>query len=178
MTFQMNLLAMLMTFCALLTACGGPTEADVLRAAAGSHPLELSSEQVSLSMEQVNCGVRNELWEEADSGTGGQTYRLTQKGRDLQFSDDILPIGPNYGAMYTQVRGKFALQMGRVDRIRTASDGSKLVQAQLGVRVPHECFAAALPLMAVAKGKFTPDVFPTLKYEAAGESFEPTELVH
>ena len=164
----------------LFTAsCSRDLDENTIRPRAESKPIQLEGEQVALSHSQVDCGVRNELWE-PNSAESGQTtsYRLTAKGRELQFSDDIYAGGPDTPTPYAQVRGKFYLQMTEVVSVKESEDGSKLVQAKLGAKVPHECFAHPLPLMAVRKGKFTTEVAPTLKYENAGDGWQPTEFVH
>ena len=143
-------------------------------------PIQLDREQVSISYEQVVCGVKNELWEgdSAETAQFQSSYRLTQKGRDLLFSDDVYPNGAGYLTPYTQVRGKFSLQLGQVVAISNASDGGKLVQAKLAVKIPHPCFAAPLPIMGVRKGKFAPDAETILKYEEDENGWLLTGLVH
>lgn len=168
-----------LVLCLLVTACGHDFDGEAIRAGT-EKPVQLDREQVSMSYDQVLCGVKNELWE-GDSAEMGQpqtSYRLTQKGRDLLFSDDVYPNGAGYLTPYTQVRGKCSLQLGQVVAISNGNDGGKLVQAKLAVRIPHACFAAALPIMGVRKGKFAPDVAPILKYEEDENGWLPTELVH
>ncbi len=133
-----------------------------------------------MSFGQLLCGVKNELWESENAETGQPqtSYRLTQKGRDLQFSDDVYASGPGYSTPYTQVRGKFSLLLGQVITISNGNDYAKLVQAKLSVKIPHPCFAAALPIMGVRKGKFTSDAAPVLKYEEDESGWHLTELMH
>ena len=162
-----------------MTACSHDLDENTIRPRAEGKQFQLDSEQVSLSFDQLNCGIKNELWETASAEGGQQArYRLTQKARDLQFSDDIYPNGSGYPTPYAQVRGKFYLQIRQVVGITDGGDGAKLIQAKLGVKIPHECFTAPLPLMAVHKGTFTPDLAPTLKYENTEDGWQPTELVH
>jgi hypothetical protein len=142
--------------------------------------MTLDSEQVTLSDTQLDCGISNELWE-SSSSDGGQRaiYRLTQKGRDLQFSDDVYGQDPEYGAAYTQVRGKFTLALTSVVAVHDGPEtGTKLIQAQLSVRVPHACFADPLPLMGVNKGKFTSKLPPTLLYENGENGWMAVKLIH
>jgi hypothetical protein len=165
--------------CVLATACGHEFDGEAIQMGAGKL-VELDREQVSMSYEQLVCGIKNELWE-GDSTESGQpqtSYRLTQKGRDLQFSDDVYPNGASLSTPYTQVRGKFRLQLGQVTAITNGSDHAKLVQAKLSVKIPHPCFATALPIMGVRKGKFAPDAAPVLKYEEDESGWQLTELVH
>jgi len=177
MKFRTNSILLITVLCLFAAACGQDF-ATTLQERAEGKPIQLDSEQVSLTLEQLKCGVKYELWDGAPEGGQQAVYRLTQKGRELQFSDNIYPNGPGYPSPYTQVRGKFHLQFTRIVEISDGSDGSKLVQAQLGVKIPHPCFAAALPVMGIRKGKFTPDEAPTLKYENAEDGWQPAELVH
>ena len=172
-------LTLLLALSLCTASCRRDLDENSIRPRAESKAIQLESEQVSLSYGQVDCGVKNELWE-SSSAQGGQqaSYRLTAKGRELQFSDDIYPSGPDSPTPYAQVRGKFNLQMNQVLGITDGKDGSKLIQAKLAVKIPHECFATPLPLMAVRKGKFTTDAAPTLKYENTEDGWQPTELVH
>lgn len=165
--------------CIFMTACG--REFDVETAQTGASKLiELDREQVSMTYEQLVCGIKSELWEGESSWTGQPptSYHLTQKGRDLQFSDDVYPSGAVFSTPYTQVRGKFRLSLGQVTAITNGSDYSKLVQAKLSVKIPHPCFTTALPIMGVRKGRFALDVAPVLKYEEDQRGWELTELVH
>ena len=166
--------------CFFATGCDRDFTEGTIRARAADRQLQLDNEQVSLSFTQLSCGVENELWEGIPPADARQqvTYRLTPKGRALQFSDDIYVNDPGSPAPFAQVRGKFYLQVDRVATIDTASDGAKLVQAVVGVKIPHPCFTTPLPLMGIKKGKFTPDFPPMLKFENTEEGWWPTELVH
>ena len=71
--------------CIVLTGCshGGLDENTVIPRAVGA-PVQLDNEQVSLTEAQLNCGIANELWEEAPSGEAQRViFRLTDKGRAL-----------------------------------------------------------------------------------------------
>lgn len=181
MRFRTKVIPIFITgvLCVFVTACGHEFDGEAIQSGAGK-PAELDREQVSMSYEQLLCGVKNELWESdtAETGQPQTSYRLTQKGRDLQFSDDIYPSGAGYTTPYTQVRGKFKLFLGQVIAITNGPDHAKLVQAKLSVKIPHPCFATALPIMGVRKGKFTPDAAPVLKYEEDESGWQLTELVH
>jgi hypothetical protein len=168
-----------LTLCFFMVACSSDLDENTIRPRAEGKQIQLDSEQVSLTSNQVDCGIKEELWEEASSDGGQQTrYRLTQKGRELQFSDDIYSSGPGYPTPYAQVRGKFYLQMNQVVGVTAGENGSKLIQAKLAVKIPHECFAAPLPLMAIRKGAFTLDGVPRLKYENTEDGWQPTEFLH
>ena len=176
--FLATLFALALSF--LLTGCDHDFDENTTKSRAEGKPVQLDSEQVSVNWGQLNCGVENELWEGAPPAEPGQPviYRLTQKGRDLQFSDDVYVNETGYSSPYVQVRGKFYLQLDRVVTINTDTDGSKLIQSQLGVKIPHPCFTTPLPIMGIKKGKFASDVPPTLKYENGEEGWFPTGLVH
>jgi len=166
--------------CVFATGCSSDGDASDLIARATGAPVELDGEQVSLTERQVSCGAANELWEDAASG-GGQPsrYRLTPKGRDLSFSDDIYLNDPEYNAAYTQVRGKFSLVMPSILAIHDGPEaGTKLIQSPLGVKIPHVCFPEPLPLMGVSKGKFTTSVAPTLLFENSETGWMPKKLLH
>lgn len=178
MKLRINLL-MILTLSLFTAACSRDLDENTIRPRAESKPIQLDGEQVALTHGQVDCGVKNELWEPSSAESGQVTsYHLTAKGRELQFSDDVYTGGPDSPTPYAQVRGKFHLQMAEVVRIKDSDDGSKLVQAKLGAKVSHECFANSLPLMAVRKGKFTTEAAPTLKYENTEDGWQPTEFVH
>jgi len=160
--------------------CSHDFDENTIRPRAADRLLQLDNEQVSINYTQLACGVQNELWEGTPPTELGQaaTYRLTEKGRALQFSDDVYINDPGNPGPFAQVRGKFYLQVDRVVTIDTSKDGAKLVHAVLGVKIPHPCFATPLPIMGIKKGKFVADVAPTLKYENGEEGWWPTELVH
>ena len=165
--------------CFLLTGCDQDFDWSMAKSRAEGKAFQLDNEQVSLTPAQLSCGVENELWAGTSLDSGQQSiYQLTQKGNDLHFSGDIYANEPGYPAPFVQVRGKFNLQLLRVVTIGTASDGAKLVQTQLGVWITHPCFAAPLPMMGIRKGKFSPEVAPTLKYEFRDDGWYAAELVH
>jgi hypothetical protein len=166
--------------CLFFTGCSGDFDPGDVPYRTAQSPIQVDSEQVSLTLPQVACGVSNELWEDAVSaGNERKVYRRTQKGRDLQFSDDIYADDPDYPGPYTQVRGTFSLSMASIAGIHDGPDGaSKLIQAAIGVRIPHMCFPNPLPIMGVSKGKFTPTLAPTLLYENTEKGWGPAKLVH
>ncbi len=166
--------------CFFATGCSHDFNENTVRSRAAERQLQLDNEQVSLNSSQLSCGVDDDLWEGTQPAESSQPgiYRLTEKGRALQFSDDVYVNDPGYPSPFVQVRGKFYIQADRVVTIDTTSDGDKLVQAVLGVKIAHPCFTTPLPLMGIKKGKFTPDFAPTLKFENGEEGWWPTELVH
>ena len=135
-----------MVLCFFAAGCSHDFDEEMIRSRAAEKPLQLDSEQVSLNSGQLSCGVDNELWEGIPPTEVRQAaiYRLTPKGRSLQFSDDVYVDDPVNPAPFAQVRGKFYLQVDRVVTINTTSDGAKLVQAVVGVKIPHPCFTTPL----------------------------------
>ena len=171
---------MVVVLCAFSVACSHDLDGNAIKPRAESSPMPLDSEQVSLSAAQVSCGVENDLWVAGPSDGGQRTiYRLTQKARDLQFSDDIYANDPGFSSPYTQVRGKFYLQLDSVVTIHDGTDAfTKLVQATISVKIPHSCFTAPLPIMGIRQGKFSASVAPTMIYENSDDGWQPTHLVH
>jgi hypothetical protein len=166
--------------CILFTGCSHGFDEDAMRVLAEQNPIALDSEQVTLTDGQLSCGIINDLWEEVPSDGGQRAiYRLTQKGRDLQFSDDIYARDPEFNGAYTQLRGKFFLSLAAVVAAHDGPDqGTKLVQATLGVKIPHACFADPLPIMGINKGKFTTKLAPTLLYENGDKGWLAIKLMH
>ena len=136
-------------------------------------PLDLSNEQVTLTGQQLECGVQNELWEPPS----GNMARLTQKGRDLKFTDDVRLNDPEIHAPYSQVNGKFPVQVSDVSRVRD-TDGGKLADVKLGIVIAHECFATPLPLMGIRKGKFTPEAPVVFRFRGSDKEFTFDKLMH
>jgi hypothetical protein len=172
-----------LALCVFVTGCSSHGFDDyTIKSAAEQAPITIDREQVSLTDAQVNCGVMNDLWEDAQADNGQRAiYHLTPKGRELQFSDDVYARDPEYdNTAYTQVRGKFSLSLAAIVAARDGSDGGKLVQATLGLRIPHPCFADPVLIMGVNKGKFTTKNAPTLLYEQTGENslWTAIKLVH
>jgi hypothetical protein len=143
-----------------------------------SAPVKLDAEYVMLSPQEFECGVQNDLWEAAAS-TGGarSTARLTQKGRDLKFSDDV-SVGDMRKA-YVQIRGDFSL--GAID-ISGEHDGpekeTKLVDTKVGAAVQHSCFSDPLQIMGVKKGNFTQDAPPELLFRLSSNGWQFEKFEH
>ena len=81
--------------CLMLAGCG-PSGFD-LNGVLESRPVRLDGEQVVLDQGQVECGTHEDLWTIEPLGDGRALGRLTKKGRDLQFSDDIQIGDPAVG---------------------------------------------------------------------------------
>src|ERR1017187_9549770 len=124
-------------------------------------PLKLDAEYVILTSQQIDCGVQEDLWD-APARTGGRSVaRLTQKGRDLKFGDDVT-IG-EMPRPFVQIRGDFNVLALDIQSDRDGPEkDTKLVEVKLGVVFQHSCFPTPLPLVGVRKGKFTEDYSPIL----------------
>lgn len=169
----------ILAFIAILTfelaGCGSSEfGGDSIKGMLEGTPLVLSSEQVTLTPPQVDCGVQNELWLPPSDNIA----RLTQKGRDLKFTDDVRVNDPEIHRAYTQVTGTFPVQVSDVSRIRDTDNGMKLADVKLGVVIAHECFGGPLPLMGVRKGKFAADAPVVFRFQGSGKEWTLDKLVH
>jgi hypothetical protein len=173
MTFRF-LLSSIAILTLWLCACGSSEfGTDSIKGMLEGSPLNLSSEQVTLSDSQVACGAQNELWDPPN----GNVARLTQKGRDLKFSDDVRLNDPEIHAPYIQVSGTFPVSVSDVSKLR--DDGNtKLADVKLGVVISNDCFPNPLPLMGVRKGKFTPEAPVVFRFQGSGKEWSLDKLVH
>ena len=181
MSKRQSLIVALLAFCLACANCGGNKEdfdGDKAKGLLESAPVNLDGEQVTLTSMQVDCGVQEDLWERPSQFSSERsTARLDQKGRDLNFGDDVV-IEPNRQP-YVQVRGPVSLQVDDVSHIRDGEEsGSKLVDARAGVKIQHSCFAKPLPLMGVRKGNFQPDVLPIFQFRLKDDGWHVDKLVH
>jgi hypothetical protein len=166
---------------ALSTGCGDPNAFNegVAKGAAQAEPFQLDSEQVNMNPTQLACGVSNDLWEAPVVGSDRTVSRLEQKGRDLNFTDDISSDELGHQWPYTQVRGKFPLQVDQVVSIKDGEDkDTKIVQARVGIRIAEPCFDTPLYILGVRKGQYRDDLPATLQYERYGEGWHLTKVVH
>jgi hypothetical protein len=161
--FSVMVLAGLAIF---LTGCG-PNDFNDGKAAnmIEGNTLRLDAEYAMLTGQQYDCGIEEDLWERPlqPMGLPGQigTARLTQKGRDLKFSDDVSVGDKRYP--YVQVNGDFNMKVIDIVADKDGPDQfSRLVETHVGVLIQHTCFLTALPLMGVRKGQFTQDYSPVL----------------
>jgi hypothetical protein len=167
--------------CVLSTGCGDPDAFNdgVAKNAAQVEPFQLDSEEVDMNPTQLACGVNDELWEAPAIGTDRTVSHLQQKGRNLNFSDDISSDEPGHQWPYTQVRGKFPLQLDQVISIKDGDDkNTKIVQARIGIRIAEPCFDTPLYIMGIRKGQYRDDLPATLQYERYGEGWHLTKIVH
>src|SRR6266853_1515081 len=118
---------MVVVLCAFSVACSHDLDGNTIKPRAESTPMPLDSEQVSLSAAQVSCGVENDLWATGSEDAGQRTiYRLTQKARDLQFSDDIYAGDPGFTAPLPIMgirQGKFSASVAPTMIYENSDDG-------------------------------------------------------
>jgi hypothetical protein len=157
-----------------LSGCSSPEfDADGAKGMLEGTPVTLSGEQVTLTGTQLDCGVQSELWDPPN----GNVARLTQKGRDLKFTDDVRVTDPEIHQPYIQVTGKFPVSVAEVSKIRDES-GMKLADVRLGVVIAQECFTTPLPIMGVRKGKFSPDAPVVFRFQGSGKEWKFDKLMH
>jgi len=154
--------------CLILAGCG-PSGFD-LTGALESHPVKLDREQVVLNTEQVDCGAREDLWTITPLGDGRSLGRLTQKGRDLQFNDDVQIGDPAVGVPYAQIHGSFSVKVIQPGSVRDEDEWTKSGDAKVAVRIDHSCFQANPPtLMGIRHGQFDQSTNPTFRFKLDGE---------
>jgi hypothetical protein len=154
--------------CLTLAGCGGGgfDPNGILE----SHPLRLDGEQVMLNGDELDCGAREELWNINPTGEGTAVARLTQKGRDLQFGDDVRIGEPGIPAPYAQLRGSFSVKVLQVGTIHDDDAFTKRADAKVGVRIDHPCFQNYLPvLMGIRHGQFSASTNPIFRFKMDGE---------
>jgi len=135
-----------------------------------SRPVRLDGEQVILNQMQVDCGAREDLWNIAPMGVDRAVARLTQKGRDLQFSDDVQIGDLGIGAPYAQIHGSFSVRVLQMGSIRDEDEFTKVGDAKVGVKIDHSCFQSNLPvLLGIRHGKFDPSANPVFRFKLDGE---------
>jgi len=153
--------------CLLLAACGSGGFNP--NAALESQPVRLDGEQVVIDQAQLDCGAREDLWNVSPLGEGHSIARLTQKGRDLQFSDDVQIGDANIVVPYAQIHGSFAVRILQMATVRDDDPSTKIVEAKVGVKIDHPCFQDAWPvLMGVRHGQFTPSANPVFRFKLDG----------
>lgn len=160
----------------MLAGCGsGDFDAQ---AVLESRPVKLDGEQVVLNPDQVDCGVREDLWTISPLGEGRSVGRLTQKGRDLQFSDDVQVGDPGVGAPHTQVRGSLSVQVFQVGSVRDEDAFTKQGDAKVGVKFNHSCFQANPPLlMGIRHGQFDPSANPVFRFKK-DQDWQADQVIH
>jgi hypothetical protein len=159
--------------CLVLAGCGG--NGFDPNGLLESRPVRLDGEQIVLNSTQVECGAQNDLWTVTPMGDGRSLGRLTQKGRDLQFGDDIQIVAPS---PYAQVRGSFPLKVLQVGTIQDSDAFTKTAEAKVGVRIDHKCFQDNFPaLMGIRHGQFTPSTSPVFRFKLDND-WQFDQIVH
>ena len=135
-----------------------------------SSPISLDGEEVMLTDSQVQCGVQSDLWDLTQLGSNRAVGRLNQAGRDLHFGDDVVIGEEGMHYPYVQIRGTFQLHLLDLGSVRDEGEKVKLVDAKIGVEIPHPCFHDQPPLlMAVRRGRFTQDALPTFRFRMSDD---------
>jgi hypothetical protein len=172
MRISNNLTAMAVTVSALAlailcSACGsGDFNYGKVHNIIEGTQLDLDAEYVTLTQQQLNCGVQEDLWDAPQTMITGErtertTAKLTEKGRSLSFGDDV-SIG-DMSKPYVQIRGQHNVTVFEISSDRDGPEQlTKIVEVRIGVPINHTCFQTPLPLMGVRKGKFTQDYNPVL----------------
>jgi len=146
---------------------------------ATERPFNLESEEVSLTNAQVGCGVENELWDSPVDVPGRSVARLTQKARDLNFTDDVSINEPGYSQPHAQMRGNVALAATQVLSIADGKEqGTKIVQAQIQVMVSHPCFPAPLPIMGFRRSRPAQGLAPTMEFDYTNDGWRLERFIH
>jgi len=169
------------TLSVLSTGCGDSNlfDENVARGAVQAEPFQMDSEQVSMTAAQLACGVTNELWDAPITGNERTVSHLQPKGRSLNFSDDITSDELGHQLPYTQVRGKFPLQLDQVTSIKDGDDkDTKIVQGKVGVKIADPCFEAPVYIMGIRRGQYHEDLPATLEFERYGDGWHFTKIVH
>jgi hypothetical protein len=162
-------------------ACGNKTEFDgeIARDILQAGPIKLDVEQVTITQMQLSCGVQSELWDSPAQISQDRTAaRLTSQGRELNFTDDPV-TEPSFHQPYAQVRGSFLLQMEDASSVRDGEEkGTKVVDAKVGIKIPHTCFPNPVPLMGVKRGNFREDTPPSFLFRLAGDGWHFEKVIH
>ena len=128
---------------------------------------------------QLACGVTDELWDAPTAGADRTVSHLEPKGRSLNFSDDISSDEAGHLLPYTQVRGKFAMQLDQVISIKDGEDkDTKIVQGKIGVKIPEPCFDSPVYIMGIRKGQYHDDLPATMQFERYGDGWHLTKIIH
>jgi hypothetical protein len=154
--------------CLMLVGCGsgGFDSSGLLE----SRPVRLDGEQVVLNPEQVECGAREDLWNVAPMGDGRAVARLTAKGRNLQFSDDVQIGDPVVGVPYAQIHGSFQVKVIQPGSVRDEDAFNKVADAKVGVQIDHKCFQGnPLVVMGVRHGRFDQSANPVFRFKLDNE---------
>ncbi len=131
-----------------------------------SHAVRLDGEQVVLDQGQVDCGAREDLWTVTSMGEARALGRLTPKGRDLPFSDDVQIGDPAVGAPYVQIHGALPVKVVQIGSVRDEDEWTKLADAKVTVGINHSCFQTNPPaLMGIRHGQFDASANPVFRFK-------------
>ncbi len=180
--------ALVAALCAICAGCSNDFDETKMRGTTEGAPVELDSEQVTLTPAQVDCGVDKELWDTPVQVSGDNTFgaqngrsvaHLRQAARDLGFSDDVSINEPGYSQPYSQMRGKMMLRVENlIDTKDGPGQGIKTVVAQVRVKVPNECFTGDLPIMGIRKGQFNQALPVTMIFALEDKGWRVDHFVH
>jgi hypothetical protein len=174
---SVSAIAFILFLCLALAGCSnGPFDDSRIRYLLEVTALPLNGEQVMVTQQQLECGAQSELWEMQSLGPGLSVGRLLPRGRELKFDDDVQLNDMRMA--YTQLRGDFSVSMFEVQSIHDENPTTKLVDAKVGVRINHSCFATPLMLMGVRHGKFTQDFPPRFEFRQVGDDWQYDSIVH
>ena len=142
-------------------------------------PIHLDAEQVSLTGQQLDCGIQNDLWESPGPIQQERSVsRILAAGKALHFDDDVVVTETGYRQPYVQIRGDFMLQLADSPNIKDEGPDGKRVEGKLTVTIPHMCFADPLPILGVRKGKFSQDASPVLEFRLLNDGWHFVKLAH
>lgn len=139
-------------------------------------PVKLDGEQVVLTERQIDCGVKNDLWEAPAQSGDHKTAHLLPKGQELKFYGDVTVDDSAMGS-YAQVRGDFKLEL-MASEIKDLENGVKMVTGKAGAVISHTCFPSSLPVMGVRKGQFAPDAPMQLRFVLDGSTWRFDRIEH
>jgi hypothetical protein len=154
--------------CLMLAGCGssGFDSSGLLE----SRPVRLDGEQVIVYPSQVDCGAREDLWTVTPLGDDRAVARLTQKGRELQFSDDVQIGDPAIGLPYAQIHGSFSVKVLQAGSVRDEDAFTKSADAKVGIQIDHKCFQGnPLVLMGIRHGRFDQSANPVFRFKLDNE---------
>ncbi len=176
---QRTLWMVLTALCFVCAGCTGTTDEDRMHTAIELAPVHLDSDQVTLTMQQVSCGVDRDLWEAPEKGSGRSIARLNKAGRDLGFTDDVSIDDHSYTMPYTQIRGDFLLvYAGMVDVKDGPERGLKTAQVRIRAKIPNDCFMGGLPVMGIQKGQFKEDAPVAIVFTPGDDEWHLERMTH
>jgi len=158
------------------TGCDRDFDDGLAMVRLNQQPVKLDGEQVVLNDSQVECGVRQELWEAPVPSGDRRVARLLQAARDLKFFDDVMVEQSGLGS--AQIRGDITLELIPPLQTKDTEQGVKIVTGKVGAVIKHTCFASSLPIMGVRKGEFSADAPVQVRFVQEGKDWMFDRLVH